>query len=476
MSSNTTTVYEKNDLIPLILSWHLEQGDAMMRDVGLWNQFFQDEGANAPHTVELWDVKDTAWMPKVRDLPTHLLPFLVAFATGKDMIYLEEVIKAHRISHHDLMRLGLPGGEKVMLHNCPVALDRDQVYITYCKIIASSPDLSDEYEAAKLEPWGANLKCAMTFAEDATAWPLQALEGIQLDANQYMFYLRLSSTFDYSNKANWPEGSLENLMVRTGAYTDRFLLNSNSDKLRGDICFSYWYYLLCDVPRHYESTRKTDYYSSLLNDDHSEDPRFLRGLAAIAPPTYEAYMLEAISEMAVATEGNKVVQDVILSYSMLTRALVASRKSPDDVPGMNLCPAVTEKLTHNQDKWLASVCNELMAVAPSEFSRSDLTAINTALHLNLPDQDMSSVDIPGLTMHLLAGFEAQKDNYLETPPFRSELLKSIQFLVSKHSYSPKFIAELPDSALEAFAMAGVNVHSRLSMPSRAKVFTFELGV
>jgi hypothetical protein len=48
--------------------------------------------------------------------------------------------------------------------------------------------------------------------------------------------------------------------------------------------------------------------------------------------------------------------------------------------------------------------------------------------------------------------------------------------VSNHTYSPEFIAELPDSALEAFAMAGVNVHSRLSMPSRAKVFTFELGV
>lgn len=476
MSSKTTTVYEKNDLIPLILSWHLEQGDAMMKETGQWKQLFKVEKDGQPDTVQLWNVSNTAWIADVQNLPTCLLPFLVAVAVGKDTEYLANVIKTHRISHEDLGAMGLPRGRKIKLDGCPIALAGDEVYIRYCKTLSTTPELHADFVAAINTQWDANLKAAMSFSEDPEAWPLQALEGKQIDPSQFMFYLRLSNDYDYSSKDNWPDGKLENLMTRTGAYTHRFLQNSNTDKLRGDAGMSYWYYLLCEVPRYYEDARKAEYYGGLLNDEHSKDPRFLRGLAAIAPDAHETYMLKAISEMAIATEGNQVVQDVILSYSMLTRALVASRKSPDDVPGMDLCPAVTEKLTHNQDKWLAAVCNELMAVAPSEFSRSDLTAIHTVLHLNLPDQDMSSVDIPGLTMHLLAGFEAQKDNYLETPPFRSELLKSIQFLVSNHTYSPEFIAELPDSALEAFAMAGVNVHSRLSMPSRAKVFTFELGV
>ncbi|WP_408601870.1 hypothetical protein [Pseudomonas sp. PLMAX] len=474
MSSNTTTVYEKNDLIPLILSWHLEQGDAMMQNVGQWKQLFNGN-VTGPETANLWNVMST-YQPTVSNLPKCLLPLLVGIATGKDMKYLEEVIKAHRISHNDLIQMHLPKGELIMLQDCPLPLDRDEVYITYCKIIASSPELKAEFEAAKAEPWGGNLKCAMTFSEDPTAWPLHLLEGKQIDASPFMFYLRLSEGYDYSKKDNWPGGKLENLLTRTGAYTHRFLHNSNTDKLRGDAGMSYWYYLLCDVPRHFDASRKAEYYNGLLNDEHSRDHKFLRGLAAMAPNTHERYMLEAISEMAVATEGNQVVQDVILSYSMLTRALVAGRQSSDDVPGLALCPAVTEKLTQNQDKWLAAVCNELMTVAPSEFSRSDLTAINTVLHLNLPDQDVRSVDIPGLTMHLLAGFEAQKDNYLETPPFRSELVKSIQFLAGKHTYSPEFIAELPDIGLEAFAMAGIDVRNRLSMSSRARVFTFELGV
>lgn len=472
--SKSITVYEKNDLIPLILSWHLEQGDAMMQNVGQWKQLFNGN-PGAPEEAHLWNVKET-YQPTVSNLPKCLLPFLVGIATGKDMKYLEEVVKAHRISYHDLINMHLPKGDLIMLQDCPLPLERDEVYITFCKIIASSPELKAEFEAAKAEPWGGNLKCAMTFSEDPTAWPLQLLEGTQIDASPFMFYLRLSESYDYSKKDNWPDGKLENLLTRTGAYTHRFLHNSNTDKLRGDAGMSYWYYLLCDVPRHYDAPRKAEYYSGLLNDEHSRDPRFLRGLAAMAPNSHERYMLEAISEMAVVTEGNQVVQDVILSYSVLTRALAAGRKSPDDVPGMDLCPAVTEKLTQNQDKWLAGVCNELMAVSPTEFSRSDLTAINTVLHLNLPDQDMSSVDIPGLTRHLLAGFEAQKDNYLETPPFRSELVKSIQFLAGKHAYSAEFIAELPDIGLEAFAMAGIDVRNRLSMSSRARVFTFELGV
>lgn len=446
----------------------------MMKETGQWKQLF-NENATGAETANLWNVKET-YQPTVSNLPKCMLPFLVSMANGKDMKYLEAVIKAHRISHKDLIQMHLPKGRLIMLQDCPLPLDRDEVYITYCKIIASSPELKAEFEAAKAEPWGDSLKCAMTFSEDPTAWPNHVLDGKQIDANPFMFYLRLSEGYDYSKKENWPGGKLENLLTRTGAFTHRFLHNSNTDKLRSDAGMSYWYYLLCDVPRHFDASRKAEYYNGLLNDEYSQDPKFLRGLAAMAPNTHERYMLDAISEMAVATEGNQVVQDVILSYSMLTRALVSGRQSPDDVLGLTLCPAVTNKLAQNQDKWLAAVCNELMAVSPSEFSRSDLTAIDTALNLKLPDQDMSSVDIPGLTMHLLAGFEAQKDNYLETPPFRSELAKSIQFLAGKHTYSPVFITALPDIGLEAFAMAGIDVRNRLSMSSRARVFTFEIGV
>lgn len=466
------SIYDKHDLIPMIVNWQLEQGSAMIKNIGQWQQFFPDDHKNI-ESIELWD-SCGGYQAVVTNVPKNILPFIVAVAMGKDSDYLASVVDSHKITHERLS--AFTKGKKFEINGLPNKIIGDNLHTTYCKIISEYPALQHQFNLAKNEKFGYVLKPAMASSRDPSAWPISDIDGRSIDADEYMLYLRLSGSFDYSDKNNWPDGSLGNLLFRTGAYTDRFVLNCNSDKFRGDVSTSYWYYLLCVVPRFYSSEERKSYCSGILNSDAASDSRFVRGLRAIACKDHEDFELEMISEMVEVTENNPVINSELLKYSILTRAMASKGCTLKEAQEKKLHPSISTMLNNNPKSWLAAICDDLMKIPPKEFSQSDLTAITTVLRLDLPEQDLSSVDIPTFAKHMLAGYEAQQVNYVQSPPFSTELICTIKYLNSHHAFTPEFIADLPDIGLEAFAMAGFKTHDKLSLESRGRVFSHDLGI
>jgi hypothetical protein len=481
-------LYDKENQITQAMMWQFEQGDAMMPNTAQLASYFPTQENLQADCIDLHTYDS---FPSVKTVSKALLPFLVGLSLGKDSVYLAKVIKHHDLHIQDLTNIifSLNTNEKVELDGGSVPFGKDEIYVGFIKALIADPDLKPVLDEAITSPYDINIRAAVSFVEDPAAWHVRRFET-QNENDFIQACVRLQKMpeegCDFSNPLNWPNGKLEHLLERSGAYLERNLADNNPEKVCGDKGISFWFTLLCEAPQTLEHQAKVDYYRKIFTAYENGDPRFLRGLRSTQAYSWaDGHLLYHMSAMLEAAQDQPAIQDVLLTELMLSRSfskpaefdfdqvkIGASQKLVLD----RIAPRFLEKLAGDREHFLAKLCQQLLQIPVEEFGRSDLTAIQSTLAMQLPEQDLSGIDVEQVLGHLMAAFDAQQLNYQDFRPFRLIQIDLLKYFSGRHELSQDWIDTFEDKDREMMAMAGIGDKRKLSLQALGRVFGSELGV
>jgi hypothetical protein len=192
-----------------------------------------------------------------------------------------------------------------------------------------------------------------------------------------------------------------------------------------------------------------------------------------------------MSAMLEAAQDQPAIQDVLLTELMLTRSFSKPAEFDFDQVKIGayqklvrdrIDPRFLEKLSGNREHFLAKVCQQLLQIPVEDFGRSDLTAIESTLAMQLPEQDLSDIDVEQVLGHLLAAFDAQQLKYQDFRPFRLMQIDLLKYFSGRLELSQAWIDTFEDKDREMMAMAGIGDRRKLSLQALGRVFSSELGV
>ena len=481
-------LYDQENLLTLAMMWQHEHGDAMMPNKAHFASYFPDSQSGEADRIGL-HTSDS--FPSIKNVSKALLPFLVGLSLGKDCAYLAKIIKHHNLHPHDLTNITfeLDRNEKVELEGGNVPIGNDEIYVAFINALIADPELKHLVDQAIASPYDLNMRAAVSFVEDPTAWHVRRFET-QNENDFIEACVRLTKMgkegCDFSNPLNWPNGKLEHLLERSGAYLERNLSHSNPEKVSHDRGASFWFSLLCDATQSLENQAKVDYYRSIFTAYENDDPRFLRGLRSMRAESWaDGHLLYHMSAMLEAAKDQPAIQDVLLTELMLTRSFSKPAEFDFDEVKIGafqklvldrIDPRFKEKMAGDREHFLAKVCKQLLQIPVEEFGRSDLTAIQSTLAMQLPEQDLSGIEIEQVLSHLMTAFDAQQLNYQDFRPFRSAQIDLLKYFSGRHELSQDWIDTFEDKDREVMAMAGIGDRRKLSIPALGRVFSSELGL
>jgi hypothetical protein len=481
-------LYDKENLITLAMMWQFEQGDAMIPNTAHLGSFFPSQESGQADRIGL-HTSDS--FPSVNYVSKALLPFLVGLSLGKDSVYLSKVIKHHSLHPNDLTNIAYSLGthEKVEIDGGTVPIGQDEIYVGFVKALIADPSLKHLLDAAIAAPYDQHMRAAVLFVEDPAAWHVRRFEAHK-ESDFIEACVRLTKMCkegcDVSDPLNWPNGKLEHLLERSGAYLERNLGHSNPEKVSDDRGSSVWFSLLCEAPQSLEGQDKVDYYRSIFTAYDGGDPRFLRGLRSMRAETWaDGHLLYHMSAMLEAAQDKPAIQDVLLTELMLTRSFSKPAEFDFDQVKIDayqklvldrIDPRFLEKLSGDREHFLAKVCQQLLQIPVEEFGQSDLTAVQSTLAMQLPEQELSGIDVEQVIGHLMAAFNAQQLNYQDFRPFRSAQVDLLKYFSGRHELSQDWIDTFEDKDREMMAMAGIGDKRKLSLQALGRVFGSELGI
>jgi hypothetical protein len=470
-------VNDKEGLISRAIQWYQDNGDAMMPKGEEFAQFFLDPAAYSP--TQLYTALNESMKPGVWDVPMRLIPFLVALGFGKSPEHLSKIIDHHGIRPTDLEWILWSVPDVVSISGTDASFDFNDVHkIMYQAINTDQrlwPLVLNTIEEGYIPH---EAVAGMLFFEGPEAWlhnralkasPIEIASIIENSAG-------IPKAVDVSQSKNWPDGNLNTFLERSGAYLERTLLNYTADLTKDEPTF--WYGLLCSAPAKMQTDEEQiDYYRRIFQAVDPNDHRFLRGMRSIYASYYGSQnLIHSLSGMLNAAEDIPHIKAALANELMLMRATWDPENF--DLFSMDLSkihPSLILLFGHDQHGFIPRVCRQLLDLPIEEFNKYDLAALHAA-NLLQPDQPFPAIYAEKLLGHLMKAFAHHEPGYADWQPLLRAQKDTIQWVARSHEFTPKFLDSRTDKELEVMALAGVQIHRRLSTQALGRVFSQDLGL
>lgn len=471
-------VDDKEQLISRAIRWYQANGDAMIPHEPDYADFFHSTENEFSHThLYALEAEDSSY--GVFDVRRRLVPFLVAIGLEKTAEQLGKIIIHHKIEPDDLAEIMWSLLDTATLKGTYKSFFNSDMHINFYRALNTDQSLLPlAWEAIDDGHLPHEAAAGMLFLNDPNVWLHNRVMVAAPDAVSEIIEnsAAIPVAVDLSLAKNWPDGDLNTLLERSGAYLERSLLNHTVDLKREEP--SFWYNFLCYAPSLKDDTGdQVEHYRRIFQAVDPNEPRFLRGMRSIFA-SYDGsnHLIHTLSRMLEAADSFPHIKAALDNELMLMRVTWDPQSfNLFDMDLSRVHPRLIHLFSHDQQGFMPRLCQQLIDLPITEFNKSDLGALQTAILL-FPDQPVPSIDVEKLLAHLMAAFAHHKSGYADWLPLHKAQRDIIQWIAHSHDFTPQFLDSLQDKDLEVMALAGVQTHRRLSTQALGRVFDHDLGL
>ncbi|WP_274644521.1 hypothetical protein [Pseudomonas serbica] len=470
---------DDQNMVMQAVEWAAQHPNTLMPNIPAWAKYFTDVPAESNLILE-----DFKGQRQIENVAPKIIPFLVAVCQEKSLDFLASIIEHHKISTHDLQRFKFArdSSEFTVVDPCYKWIDKLDLNLLFIKACDKDPDLHNRIDDARIH-YGhlPNVKIALLHSHQQSGWLSTRLSQETGDrAKLISIQIRSISTSSLMwEEKCWPKSSLLTFLERLGGLHESNLLGydcANKTCLEFRYC-GFWSTFMFESTFLFDEDKKEEVYKKMISMLPTEaGPKILRGIRSILPD--QGLDLASIINQFSTHADRKTIPLSTLRVMLCNSLNDGKIQRFTDFTGKFSDEILNELVFNQPEQFVASVAQTLLEIPLDELGQAELLSLWGASQMDLPPQDLSTVDIEATLSHIFQAFALHRDGFLDFERFDKKKIELIAFLSRHHTFSEPFLERLSDHELEMVVRGGAAPQKRgkLSLQALGRAFGGDLGL